>query len=70
MYRKSSVFHEVDNFEKKKFFLDLIPISFSVTKDKSAVLVSILQKCRREKEKDNVFMGFEIHHLPSDHEVR
>ena len=66
---KSPVFHEVI---LKKCFFEIYPyfVFFSVTEDNSAVLVSILQKCRREKEKENVFMGFEIHRLPSDHEVR
>jgi len=40
----------------------------SATEDNNAVLVSILQKCRREKEEENVFMGFEIHQVPSGHE--
>ena len=63
---KSSVFHEVTRIFSR---LDTI-LFLSATEDNNAVLVSILQKCRREKEEENVFMGFEIHQVPSGHEVR
>ena len=42
----------------------------SITEDNTTVMVSILQKCRREKEKGNVFMGLEIHQVPDEYEVR
>ena len=32
----------------------------SITEDNTTVMVSILQKCRREKENENVFIGFEV----------
>jgi len=41
----------------------------NITEDNTTELVSILQKCRREKEKENVFMGFEIHQVPDEHET-